>query len=40
MLGRLLEDHLAGMPRELELGGPGFCTFEDVFRFDQLFCLG
>ena len=40
MLGRLLEDHLAGMPRELELGGPGFFTFEDVFRFDQLFCLG
>ncbi|KAK1827181.1 DUF1868-domain-containing protein [Podospora conica] len=40
ILGRLLEDHMSGMPREFELGGPEFCTFEDMFSFGRLFYLG
>ena len=38
-LARLLEDHLAEMPREFEFGLPEFCTFENMFRFDRLFYL-
>ncbi|KAF8208717.1 RNA ligase/cyclic nucleotide phosphodiesterase [Mycena galopus ATCC 62051] len=39
-LSELLTDHFEGMPKELELGPPEFCTFEDIFTFKQVFYLG
>jgi len=39
-LRKLLMDHFeGGMPKELKLGAPEFCTFEDMFAFKRLFYL-
>ncbi|KAJ7920806.1 RNA ligase/cyclic nucleotide phosphodiesterase [Mycena leptocephala] len=38
-LTRLLMDHFEGMPKQLELGPPEFCTFEEMSAFKRLFYL-
>lgn len=35
----LLERHFEDMPKELELGLPEFCTFDDMFGFERVFYL-
>lgn len=39
-LTEMLMDHFRGMPQEVELGGPEFCTFENMCKFDQHLWLG
>ncbi|KAJ6584630.1 RNA ligase/cyclic nucleotide phosphodiesterase [Mycena capillaripes] len=38
-LVKLLVDHFEGMSKQLELGAPEFCSFEDMFTFKRLFYL-
>jgi len=38
-LSDLLKDHFEGMPKQLQLGPPEFCTFEDIFTFKRVFYL-
>ncbi|KAJ6509026.1 RNA ligase/cyclic nucleotide phosphodiesterase [Mycena sanguinolenta] len=38
-LSELLVEHFQGMPKEVQLGPPEFCTFEDIFSFKRVFYL-
>lgn len=38
-LQSLLDDHFKDMPKEIELGPPEFCRFEDMFAYEPLLYL-
>jgi len=38
-LTKLLVDHFKGMPKQVALGPPEFCTFENMLAFKRLFYL-